>query len=286
MKGMGNMKKMIKTIGWTLLAAFTYYIMEVMFNMVFWLVVPETATAEERMNLLLIANLVMKLVVMLVFGFWYMVRENKWHYRPDYRSVFTVKTILCLAGIGLLGQYAIGFLMSFIRIAVPDIFRDYERVTETLSLSNGSPLITILIVVIIGPIAEEVLFRGVIYGKLRDSFNVTQAAVISAAIFGIYHKNIVQGIYAALFGIILAYIFEKTQTIWGSVLMHMVFNLSSYLILWLSHLAENQRIAIPALAYLGLELACIVLVILCICALYKRPNRYDEIKKRMELSEA
>lgn len=279
------MKTMIKTIGWTLLAAFTYYIMEVMFNIIFRLVVPEAATARESMNMLLVANLVMKLVVMLVFGFWYMVRENKWHYRPDYRSVFNVKMMICLAGIGLLGQYAIGFIMTFIRMAVPDVFRDYERVTDTLRLSNGAPLITILIVVVIGPIAEEVLFRGVIYGKLRDHFNVTQAAAISAAIFGIYHKNIVQGIYAGLFGIILAYIFEKTQTIWGSVLMHMVFNLSSYLIIWLSHFTENQRISIPALAYLGLELICIILVIFCIGCLHKRPNRYDEIRKGMEMLE-
>lgn len=280
------MKKMLKTTGWTLLAAFSYYILEALLQMVLRLAVRGAATAAENRDLVLFANLALKLVVMLVFGFWYIVRERKWHYRPDYRSVFTVKTVFSLAGIGLLGQYTVGFLMSLIRMAVPDIFEDYEKVTETLSIQNGSPLITIFLVVVIGPVAEEVLFRGVIYGKLRDSFTVTQAAVISAAIFGIYHKNIVQGVYAALFGILLAYIFEKTQTIWGSVLMHMVFNLSSYLILWLSRLVMDHGIEIPALIYLGIELASFVLVTGCICALYRRPNRYDEIKKRMEMSEA
>lgn len=69
-----------------------------------------------------------------------------------------------------------------------------------------------------------------IYGGLRTCFPVDVSALVSALIFGIYHKNIVQGLYAAVFGIILAYIFEKTQSIWGSTLMHMAFNLSSYLI--------------------------------------------------------
>lgn len=277
---------MMKTLGWTFLAAFSYYMLEGLFRMVLQLADQGTVTEEESRNLVLAANLVLKLVVMLVFGFWYMVREHKWHYRPNYRSVFTAKTVVSLIGIGLLGQYTIGFIMSFVRVALPDVFQDYERVTDTLSLSNGSPVITILLVVVIGPVAEEVLFRGVIYGKLRDCFTVTQAAVISAAIFGIYHKNIVQGVYAALFGIILAYIFEKTQTLWGSVFMHMVFNLSSYLILWLSGLVTNWGIAIPVFVYLRIGITSFVLVVCSICALYKRPNRYDEIKKRREMSEA
>lgn len=67
----------------------------------------------------------------------------------------------------------------------------------------------LLLVVVVGPIAEELLFRGVIYGGLRTCFPVDVSALVSALIFGIYHKNIVQGLYAAAFGIILAYIFEK-----------------------------------------------------------------------------
>jgi len=276
------MKEMVKTIGWTMLAAFVYYVLEVLFQTVFRLVLQESTTQEERIHMLVAANLILKAVVMLVFGFWYMVRENKWHYRPDYRNVFTIKTISCLVGIGLLGQYALGVVVALLKMIVPDVFQEYQKVSEMLELDQGSPAIMLLMVVVIGPIAEEVLFRGVIYGGLRRSFTVIQAAVISGAIFGIYHKNIVQGIYAAFFGMILAYIFEKTQTIWGCVLMHMAFNLSAYLLKGLAALLLRTGFRIPDLAYFIFYMVSVVIVILCIRSLRRMPNRYDEIRKRRE----
>ena len=42
--------------------------------------------------------------------------------------------------------------------------------------------------------------------------------------------NWVQGLYAAVFGVVLAYIYEKTQTIWGCTLLHVAFNSSSYIV--------------------------------------------------------
>lgn len=107
----------------------------------------------------------------------------------------------------------------------------------------------LLLVVVVGPIAEELLFRGVIYGGLRTCFPVDVSALVSALIFGIYHKNIVQGLYAAAFGIILAYIFEKTQSIWGSTLMHMAFNLSSYLISGIGQWFAYRQIRIASIWY-------------------------------------
>lgn len=276
------MKAMLKTIGWTMLAVVVYYFMEVLFQALFRLVLRGASTSEERMTMLVIANLVLKLVVLFVFGFWYMVRESKWHYRPDYRKGLSPKILSCLVGIGLLGQYALGFVMIFIRAAVPDVFEEYTKVTEVLGLDGTYPFVTLIMVVVVGPIAEEVLFRGVIYGRLRYSFTVVQAAFISAAIFGIYHKNVIQGVYAALFGIVLAYIFEKTQTIWGCAVMHMMFNLSSYLMKGLAALMQKTGIGIPASVYVAFYVVCIVVVILCVCSLRRLPNRYEEIRKRME----
>lgn len=279
------MKEMLKTIGWTMLATVVYYFMEVLFNALFQLVLRGVSDPQECLNLVVIANLILKLVVLFVFGFWYMVRESKWHYRPDYRKNLSPKTLACLVGTGLLGQYALGFVMIFIRAAVPDVFREYTKVTELLRLDSAYPFVTLIMVVVAGPVAEELLFRGVIYGRLRHSFTVLQAAVISAALFGIYHKNIIQGVYAAAFGIILAYIFEKTQTIWGCVVMHMMFNLSSYLMNGLAALMQKTGLSIPASVYVAFYVVCIVVVVLCICSLRRMPNRYDEIRKRMEMLE-
>ena len=274
------MKKWLQVIGWTLLAVLAYYVLEVLFNTVFRSLVRTATSKEQYTRYTLLANLVMKSVLLFVYGFWYKVREFKWNFRPDYQGAFTLKNIVCLLGIGVFGQYAVGVLVGLIRMVAPAVFTEYEKVTQIVQLEGGSPLLMILLVVVIGPIAEEVLFRGVVYGKLREVFTLTQAAVISGAIFGIYHKNIIQGLYAWLFGILLAYIFEKTQTIWGAIVMHMMFNLSAYGIKFLQGLQKMYSITFPAVFYFALDIVCVAFVLLAMAALRKRPNRYDEIQKK------
>lgn len=60
------------------------------------------------------------------------------------------------------------------------------------------------------PIAEELLFRGVVYKRLKLYFGVTPALIGSALIFGIMHVNLVQFLYAAVIGLLLAFVLEKT----------------------------------------------------------------------------
>ena len=76
------MKKIIKTIGWTLLALLVCYGLEVLFRALFGLVLHKGMTKQEQIQVQIMANFILKLVVLFVFGFWYAVRENKWHYRP------------------------------------------------------------------------------------------------------------------------------------------------------------------------------------------------------------
>ena len=164
------MKKIIKTIGWTLLALLVCYGLEVLFRALFGLALHKGMTKQEQIRVQIMANFILKLVVLFVFGFWYAVRENKWHYRPDYRPLFTVKRIAGLTAIGLFGQYAIGITVGFLRYLLPNIFASYDNVSEILSLKNGSPFAVLLLVVVVGPIAEELLFRGVIYGGVSTCF--------------------------------------------------------------------------------------------------------------------
>ena len=53
------------------------------------------------------------------------------------------------------------------------------------------------------------------------------AAVISGLIFGIYHGNLVQAVYASLLGIVFAYILDISGCLWSSVLLHMGANIWS-----------------------------------------------------------
>ena len=83
---------------------------------------------------------------------------------------------------------------------------------------------------IIAPAAEEMIFRWLIYLRLRDWLKMPVAAVISGLIFGIYHGNIVQGIYASILGTAFAWILEMSGNIYSSMLLHMGANIWSLLI--------------------------------------------------------
>ena len=79
--------------------------------------------------------------------------------------------------------------------------------------------------VLVGPAAEELIFRGMIYRRAENYFRTGWAVGISSALFGIYHGNVIQFLYAAVLGILLAVIYEKSRTLLAPVLAHMAVNL-------------------------------------------------------------
>ena len=90
----------------------------------------------------------------------------------------------------------------------------------------GAVPVQVLLIVFIAPISEEVCFRGMLFGGLRERLPRLAAALISAVIFGGLHALI--GISAVppliVFGFILALLYEKTGSIVPGILLHMLNN--------------------------------------------------------------
>lgn len=78
--------------------------------------------------------------------------------------------------------------------------------------------------VLITPILEELLHRGVVYGRLRRMMNMWPAVIVSALVFAALHFNIIQFTYAFFIGIVLALFVEKTGHIYPAILAHIVAN--------------------------------------------------------------
>ncbi len=74
------------------------------------------------------------------------------------------------------------------------------------------------------PIVEELLFRGIVYKRLRIWMGWRKALVFSALLFGLIHMNLVQFLYAGLLGAFLALLLEKTGKLAASVIGHMTVN--------------------------------------------------------------
>ena len=88
------------------------------------------------------------------------------------------------------------------------------------------------------PIAEEFLFRGILYRWLRDRWSVTPAMVGSALLFALLHPP-AAGAAPVIFvmGLALAYLFQRTGSLWPSMVLHGVNNAVGitwiYLAIWL-----------------------------------------------------
>lgn len=135
-----------------------------------------------------------------------------------------VPEILLLLGMGAaFSQFAnmlVGMLQSLLN------YQEYQETMDEM-MAGKQMWFLILCMGIIAPLAEEIVFRWLIYLRLRDYMRMGAAAVISGLIFGIYHGNLVQGVYASLLGMIFAYFLDISGCLWTSVLLHMGANIWS-----------------------------------------------------------
>ena len=83
---------------------------------------------------------------------------------------------------------------------------------------------------VISPFVEEVIFRGFLYGRMRVYMKKWLAIFMSALLFGIYHGNMVQGIYGFCMGLLFTLVYDRFQNFYLAVFMHSIVNLVGYFI--------------------------------------------------------
>ncbi len=79
---------------------------------------------------------------------------------------------------------------------------------------------------ILTPLIEEMLYRGIVWHRLRRGFSPLQAALLSSLLFGLAHGNLPQGLYAFVMGLIFALSYELTRRFEIPYLLHSTCNLA------------------------------------------------------------
>lgn len=172
------------------------------------------------------------------------------------------KNLLFMGILGMTAAVSVNAIVSLSGLAY--FSPKYQQVSQIIY--SGGLFMEIVSAVIAAPILEELLFRGMIYARLRDLCGAKWAIVISAAFFGIFHGNLVQFVYAFIIGLMLAYVYEKLKTIWAPIVFHVGANLISVLITELMPQSfSNVFLILTAMA------VCLVLTVL----LLKYVNRYN-----------
>jgi len=123
-----------------------------------------------------------------------------------------------------------GFLSPLLQPDQQDVTRDLGTNKDEI----GSVAIAAFLVVIAAPISEEVFFRGFMFSGLRRSLSIWPSALISAAVWGSLHLgagNLGVAIQLAVFGVILAWLYERSGTLWAPVLAHAINNTIAFVLL-------------------------------------------------------
>lgn len=105
-----------------------------------------------------------------------------------------------------------------------EIFPSYDE-GAAISFQGQNAVLLIIATVILGPLAEEIIFRGLVFSRMRLYLGLIPCMIISSVLFGLYHMNMVQFIYTTLVGLFLSYVYEKSGSLIVPVLAHGAMNL-------------------------------------------------------------
>lgn len=126
-------------------------------------------------------------------------------------------------------------LTALAAVIVPNF--DLNQVQETgfANLVYRYELILAFVtLVIVAPLAEEILFRGYLYGKLRKYLPIWAAVLLTSVLFGVVHGqwNVAVDVFAL--SLVLCSLREITGSIWAGVLLHLLKNSVAYYLLFIN----------------------------------------------------
>ena len=179
------------------------------------------------------------IVFLICFGIWYyriFYRGNivstdetfedntKGRMKNIFSCVCSIRTpFLLLAGVAI--QIMVDGILNLLSPLFPDTFAAYyDLVSKAVGVNRTVPMI--IATFVIAPIGEELFFRGVIMGYAKRYMPPAFAILFQGVLFGLYHGNIVQGIYACILGCLLGFVAYKADTLLTSMILHFSINLS------------------------------------------------------------
>jgi len=146
-------------------------------------------------------------------------------------------TDLLLAPAAFIVYILLSFVLTSIAAQFP--FYDIEQVQDTgfSGLNhNYEYFLAFFTLVIVAPVAEEILFRGYLLGKLRKYIPVWASILVTSLLFGLVHFSWNVGVDVFALSIILCLLRIQTGRLWPSILLHMIKNGIAFYFLFINPL--------------------------------------------------
>jgi len=217
-----KIREVLKALSWLIIFSVSQFLILILF-MLFYIIrnpsfdLNDSASIENIMNYLNDNTLFILIIQSLVFiPLFYFIYKNYSLNRIDCSKYHIVKIVLSSILLSIILNLLIITLKHFIGVNMSD-----NEVTLSIILGTG----------ILGPIIEELLFRGIIYGKFRNIFTEKVAFNLSVLIFAISHMGgFFQIFFAFIIGYFLTSIYQKYGDIRLSILVHILVNITSIVV--------------------------------------------------------
>lgn len=208
-------------------------------------------------------------IILLPFFYWIIKRDDR---GMDFGNI---KLNLSPVGIGVVVSLAISICVLSNYIIGLSGIAEYDTLFQKSNevIFSGGLLLQILVVGILVPIMEELLFRIIIYRRVRAVYGIIAGGIGSALLFAVVHGNITQGIYAFVMGIVIVYLYEKIGSGAVCMLFHIVANLTSIFISELDTISENIWFAM---------ILIIISILLLLGGIYGM-RKYKLVKEKIEI---
>lgn len=162
--------------------------------------------------------------VFVIFYFMFMLRNCFEDFKNDFCNVFSktmLKQILLIVVVNIFFSYGMLYAANYLAVSFPGLDFLVNFAVPSMSLLSFAPLISTIFV---SPIAEELIFRGVLLNRLKIYVPTVFAVLISALLFGSLH-NFGSITSAIVFAICMAILYLKSENICVPILAHFLNNL-------------------------------------------------------------
>lgn len=194
-----------------------------------------SAVIDGDLLLEIISNLITIFVTVLsaLCAIWYASRKIKWDWQKSL-SNFQYKKSNLLYGVSLCYGLSLplGFLVTFLGLLLRSVGLDLPEVGASDNQFIAGELLYFIAGCIAAPILEEIVFRGIILGSLKQ-YSPKFALIFSSLLFTFMHMNLYQGIAVFGMGIAFGIMYLKTESLQVTIFMHFINNLIAWMNAWI-----------------------------------------------------
>lgn len=186
------------------------------------------ATMSQALSMTLLAGLATVPILIFIY-----IRDNNKDRRNGTFVKYKLNNILkylLIIPFGVFNMLWANYFVALLQLVMPKFMLESYTDTQQI-IEGGGFLIQFLTAGIVAPIVEELIFRGLVYRRTKKMTGTIAAAILSAALFGVFHGNWVQAPYAFIIGIVAVFVYEKFKSIVAPIMLHMSANILSVLIM-------------------------------------------------------